>query len=70
MKNNNYKNEIGKRYLDFIVINETNLREPTNGCIKWELMCIHCHNTIIVNGNNLRFYPNRHCKICNSKRKR
>jgi hypothetical protein len=54
------KDEIGKKYGLLTVIEETDIREPSNGCIKWRCRCA-CGNEIIVNGNLLRFNQVQSC---------
>jgi hypothetical protein len=63
------KGEIGHKYGLLTVIEETETRELSNGCIKWKCRCI-CGNETIANGNNLRFGRVRSCGCSRHKRRR
>lgn len=65
-----YKDELNKRYGDFIVTEYTNRREPSNGCVVWKCECVYCGAISHRNGNNLRFSKNATCMNCYSKKSR
>lgn len=62
------KNELGKRYGDWLVISYTDARERSNKCVIWECECVHCGAKHYFNGNNLRF--DRYRKSCHCQDKR
>ena len=68
--NGNYKNEIGNTYEDFVVIAESEYREPSNGCIKWWVKCRFCGRVFLYNGNALRFGINKYCQVCGKDRRK
>ena len=65
-----YKDELGHRYGDFVVIGYTSYRVPSNGCVIWECKCVHCGRIFYKNGNHLRFDRARTCPACGTYAKR
>lgn len=65
--NGRIKNESGKKYNSLRVIEITERREPSNGCVVWKCKC-DCGNVHFVNGNALRFGKIKSCGKCNKKR--
>lgn len=63
------KNEYGHVYGDWVVIDKIDLREPSNGCVKWLCQCRYCGEIKIMNGNNLRFNNHGHCRKCRERRR-
>lgn len=63
-------NELGNIYGDLEVIEITDFRERTNGCVKWKCRCRYCGGISIHNGNNLRFSTYKACQLCNPNQKR
>lgn len=62
------KDEIGHKYGLLTVIEETDRREPSNGCIKWRCKCA-CGNITVVSGNALRFDQIKSCGCLRRKRR-
>lgn len=60
----NSKNELGKKYGDYIVTAYTTRRIRSNRCVIWECTCIHCGNIHYLSGNSLRFDKYGECPIC------
>ncbi len=58
--NINIKNELGHTYGPWLVIAYTPMREPSNGCVIWEIKC-KCGHVSYCNGNKLRF---NHIPVC------
>lgn len=64
-----YKDELDKQYGPLKVVKYTELREPSNGCVKWECQCMHCGATTYRNGNLLRFSKRVKCTNCGTMRR-
>ena len=64
------KNELGKIYGDFRVIQYTTKRESTNGCVKWLCECRFCGARVLRNGNHLRFGQTTVCQVCKKNRRK
>lgn len=58
-----YKDEFDHKYGPWRVTSYTDIREPSNGCVKWEVTCV-CGYTKLINGNNLRFKCFGACPKC------
>lgn len=65
--NAQFKDETGKKYGSLRVLEITEKRAPSNGCVIWKCEC-DCGNITFVSGNNLRFGRIKSCGKCNKKR--
>lgn len=63
-----YKDEKGKRYGCLTVLEKTDKRVPSNGCIVWKCRC-DCGAICYVSGNNLRFGSVISCGCAKHKNK-
>ena len=63
----NIKNEINNTHGPFLVIDITDEREPSNGCVKWLCKCKNCGTLTVRNGNLLRFSKHNVCDVCGKR---
>lgn len=64
----NAKDETGKRYGPYIVLQRVKPNYPNNGTVKWLCKCIHCGAKKIYIRNLLRFNKYRHtCDECGGR---
>lgn len=62
-----FKDETGKKYGSLRVLEITEKRVRSNGCVVWKCKC-DCGNIHYVNGNHLRTGKIKSCGKCNKKR--
>lgn len=62
------KNEMGHKYGPFKVVEKSDIRDRSNGCVRWVCFCDNCGYRYTANGNSLRFGNIRkYCPKCGCK---